>query len=380
MPPVVVIKIVLPILKAMDIGVVLSGSRRVVVKVGTSNLTENNRLSEGKVRNLVEKIMDLRKDGKEVILVSSGAIGAGMARLNLKQRPRDVRMLQATAAVGQNELMKVYGRFFSQRGQAIAQVLLTYEDFESRSRYLNLRNTINTLLKMGVVPVINENDTVAVDEIKLGDNDNLSALVAVNMKADLLVIVSSSGLYTGDPKRDKKARLIPLVEEITQEVEKYGGGSSALGRGGMKTKLQAAKKVMEAGIPLIVTSLGKESLVSDNSTLFKAAGKLSDRQHWIRHTSKVSGVIVVDDGAIKALVERGSSLLPSGVVKTEGVFEKGDTVSIVGKSHLEVLRGIVNYSSLEVEKIKGKKTTETEKILGRKESGEVVSRCNMVLT
>lgn len=358
----------------------LSKAKRVVVKVGTSNLTEDNRFSGRKVKKLVSLLMKLKKEGKELILVSSGAIGAGMTKLSLKQRPRDVKVLQATAAVGQNELMKVYGRFFSQRGQAIAQVLLTYEDFEDRNRYLNLRNTINTLLQMNVIPVVNENDTVAVDEIKLGDNDNLSALVAVNMKADLLVIVSSSGLHTGDPKKDAKARLIPVVEKITKEVEGYGGGSSALGRGGMKTKLQAAIKAVEAGIPMVLTSPGREILVSDNSTLFKACGSMSGREHWIRHTSKVSGLIVIDDGARKALVERGSSLLPSGVLKAEGVFEKGDTVSIVGKNHVEVSRGIVNYSSLEVEKIKGKKTTETEKILGRKESGEVVSRCNMVLT
>jgi glutamate 5-kinase len=363
-----------------ELSATINRARRVVVKIGTSNLTIDNRLSDRKVKDIVGKIAALRKSGKEVILVSSGAIAAGMTALNLKQRPRDVRVLQAAAAVGQNELMKLYGKHFSKQSQAIAQVLLTYEDFESRSRYLNLRNTINTLLRMDVVPVINENDTVAVDEIKFGDNDNLSALVAVNMEADLLVIVSSSGLHTGDPNRDGKARLVPLVDRITKEVEGYGGGSYALGSGGMKTKLQAARKVMEAGIPLIVTSMGRDSLVSDDSTLFKPAGRMSDREHWLRHTSKVSGVLVIDDGAKKALIEKGSSLLPAGVLKAEGAFKKGDTVSIVDKNRTEVSRGIVNYSSLDIEKIKGKKTAEIEKTLGRRDCNEVVSRCNMVLT
>lgn len=359
---------------------ILGRARRIVVKIGTSNLTENSRLSERKVKNLVENLMALKKEKKELILVSSGAIGAGMSKLDLKQRPRDVKMLQATAAVGQNELMKVYGRYFSQGGQAIAQVLLTYEDFEDRKRYLNLRNTVNTLLKMSVIPIINENDTVAVDEIKLGDNDNLSAFVAVNLEADLLVIISESGLYTGDPKRDKKVELIPVVDKISKEVESYGGGSSALGRGGMKTKLQAAKKATRAGIPVIVTSLGKEGLISGNSTLFKAEEKLSDREHWILYTSKVEGRVMVDDGAKKALLEKGSSLLPSGVIKTEGNFKKGSTVSIVDKNRLEICRGISNYSNLDVEKIRGKKTSEIEKTLGRKDSNEIVSRRNIVLT
>ncbi|MBM3309363.1 MAG: glutamate 5-kinase [Candidatus Altiarchaeales archaeon] len=358
----------------------LRKARRVVVKVGTSNLTESNRLSVRKVKNLVDRLMALKKEGKELILVSSGAIGAGMSKLDLKQRPRDVKMLQATAAVGQNELMKSYGKCFGEYDQTVAQVLLTYEDFEERNRYLNLRNTINTLLKMNVIPVINENDTVAVDEIKLGDNDNLSALVAVNMEADLLVLISESGLHAGDPKENKKAELIPVVEKITREIEEYCGGTSALGRGGMKTKLQAARKTMQAGISMIVTSLGKDSLVSEDSTLFKASGKLSDRQHWICFTSKVKGKIVVDDGARKALLEKGCSLLPSGIVKVEGNFKKGDTVSIVDKNKLDVARGITNYSNVDVERIAGKKTSEIARVLGCKGSNEVVSRCNMVLT
>lgn len=362
-----------------EITAALNGAGRVVVKIGTSNLTENNRLSERKVSGIVDRVMALKSDGKEVILVSSGAIAAGMNALKLKERPRDVKLSQATAAVGQNELMQVYGRLFNSNKQAVAQILLTYEDFENRKRYLNLRNTVNTLLKMGVIPIINENDTIAVDEIKFGDNDNLSALVAVNLNADLLILVSSAGLHAGDPKKDKNAPLIPVVTELTKDIEDYAGRSSALGRGGMKTKLQAARKVMEAGIPLIVTSLGKGSLVSKDSTLFNACGRMSDREHWLRHTSKVSGVLVIDDGAKKALVEKGSSLLPSGIVKTEGAFKKDDTVSIADKNRVEVARGITNYSSADVDKIKGRKTAEIETILGRREPGEVVSRCNMVL-
>jgi glutamate 5-kinase len=358
---------------------ILSKANRIVVKIGTSNLTENKRLSERKVKNIVERLVDLKKDGKELIVVSSGAIGAGIGKLDLKQKPRDVRMLQAAAAVGQNELMRVYEKYFSEGRWAIAQILLTYEDFEDRKRYLNLRNTVAMLLKMNVIPIINENDTIAVEEIKLGDNDNLSALVAVNLEADALVIVSESGLYTADPKVDKKARLIPVVEKITREVEGYAGGSSHLGVGGMKTKLLAAKKATKAGIPVIVTSLGKDSLISEDSTLFKAEPKLSDWEHWIRYTSKVNGRITVDDGARAAIVEKGGSLLPSGIVKVEGNFKKGDVISVIDKNRIEFCRGIVNYTSSDAENIKGLKTGEIEKIIGHKDSGGVVSRCNMVV-
>lgn len=357
----------------------LAKAKRVVVKVGTGNLTEGNRLSERKVAGIVNRIVSLKKEGKEVILVSSGAIGAGMTRLGLRERPRDVKQLQAAAAVGQGELMKIYSSLFGRHEIVVAQVLLTGEDFSGRVRYLNLRNTINTLLKLDVVPVINENDTVAVDEIKFGDNDNLSALVAVNLEADALLIVSSSGLRTGDPKRDKKACLVPVVEKITREIEAYGGGSTALGSGGMRTKLQAAKKATKAGIPVIVTSLGVDGFVSEDSTLFLAGEGISDREHWLLYTSKPRGVLVVDDGASKALVERNVSLLASGVVKVEGSFGKGDTVSITDKRGVEIARGVSNFSSVDAMKIAGKKSSDISKTLGRKIAGDIVSRCDMVL-
>ncbi|MDD5111701.1 MAG: glutamate 5-kinase [Candidatus Altiarchaeota archaeon] len=357
----------------------LERAGRVVVKIGTSNLTGDNMLSERKVAGIVERVIRLKSGGREVIIVSSGAIAAGMSALKLKERPRDVKLLQATAAVGQNELMRVYGKLFSSRRQAIAQILLTYEDFENRKRYLNLRNTVNTLLKMGVIPIINENDTIAVDEIKFGDNDNLSALVAVNLNADLLILVSSAGLHAGDPKKDKNAPLIPLVTELTKDIEECAGKSTALGSGGMKTKLEAARKATEAGITLIITSLGKDALVSEDSTVFKAGAKLSDREHWIRHTSKPAGRLVVDDGARNALAETGCSLLPSGVLKVEGAFKAGDTVSITDKNRVEIGRGLSNYSSAEAEKLKGKKTSEMVKTTGHAGPREIVSRRNMVL-
>lgn len=241
----------------------LSGINRIVIKIGTSNLTDKRyRLDPRKIKKFTKEIIELRKQNKEVILVTSGAIGAGIGRLNLRQRPKDMKLLQAAAAVGQNILMNTYDRYFSKYNQTIAQILLTYEDFSKRQRYLNLRNTLITLLKSGVVPIINENDTTAVDEIRVGDNDNLSALVASNLGADLLVILSDiDGLYTCDPSRSKEAKLISTVDEITPELEKNTGKNSIRGVGGMKTKIQAAKITMKSGIPMIVANGSEKAVI-----------------------------------------------------------------------------------------------------------------------
>ena len=241
----------------------LSGANKIVIKIGTSSLTdETYRLDPRKVRKFTEEIMELKKQNKEVILVTSGAIGAGIGRLNLKSRPKEMQLLQAAAAVGQNILMNTYDKYFSKYNQTIAQVLLTYEDFSNGQRYLNLRNTLITLLNSGVIPIINENDTTAVDEIRVGDNDKLSALVASNLHADLLVILSDiDGLYTCDPKTSGDAKLISTVEDITPELERICGNESSRGTGGMMTKIQAAKITMESGIPLIIVNGGEKAVI-----------------------------------------------------------------------------------------------------------------------
>ena len=382
--------------------------RRVVVKVGTSSLTDKSyRLEPRKVEKLAREVVELKKQSKEVILVSSGAIGAGIGKLGIKQRPRDIKVLQATAAVGQSVLMSTYDRFFTKHGQTIAQLLLTHEDFFNRRRYLNLRNTLLALLKSGVVPIINENDTVAVDEIKLGDNDNLSALVASNLGADLLVILTDTeGLYTHDPKSKKEGRnkskkegrnkkekieIISIVEEVTPEIERLAaaGSGGKTGVGGMKTKIQAAKITTRAGIPLVIANGNKADILARIvagervGTIFlpeeDAVEKINDRKHWLRFASAVKGKVKVDEGAKTALTENRCSLLASGVVGVEGEFASGDPVSIADAGGVEFAKGISNYSSSEIDLIKGAQSKEIEQILGRKKYDAVVYRGNLVL-
>ena len=370
----------------MDRSIFLSGVKTVVVKVGTSSITENLVLSDRKVGKIVDEIAGLIRDDKGVIIVSSGAIGAGISRLGLSQRPRNLNALQACAAVGQNELMKAYGKHFSRHGIGVAQLLLTRDDFRDRTRYLNIRNTIQELLKMKVVPVINENDTVAVDEIKFGDNDNLSALVASNLGSDLLINLSSmDGLHDKDPKKFKDARRISVVEDVSK-VSSITGKSNAGGVGGIDSKIQAAKIAVESGIPMaIIDSSAKDTLKKtiageDVGTLFIPRKRLDSRLSWMRFSSECMGAIVVDEGARKALIEKNVSLLPTGVVAVRGAFGKGDTVRITDEKDIEFARGITNYSKHEIEKIKGKHSKDIERMLGGKTYKEVVYRGNMVLT
>jgi len=374
----------------MEGDIAVAKAKRIVIKVGTSTLTDDNhRLVHAKVEKLAREIVELKRRGKEVILVSSGAIGAGIGKLNLKQRPRDIKLLQATAAVGQSILMSTYDRYFSAYGQTIAQLLLTHADFRSRQRYLNLRNTLLTLLKSGVIPIINENDTTAVDEIKVGDNDNLSALVASNLEADLLIILTDTdGLFTRDPRRSKRAELIPVVRDITPEIERIAHrGEKTSSAGGMRTKIEAARLAMNAGIPVIIANGAKENILlrivegEPVGTRFlpRKTDRMNDREHWIRFISPPRGRIKVDAGAKAALVAKGGSLLPSGIIGVEGTFMPGDTVSIADSRGVEFARGITNYSSVEIEKIKGLHTGDIEHVLGHKEYDEVVYRGNLYL-
>ncbi len=362
--------------------------KRIVIKVGSSTLSyPNGRLNITQMERLVRELADLQNRGMEVILVSSGAQGAGIGKIGLSRRPKTIPEKQAAAAIGQGLLMHMYEKLFSEYGITVAQVLLTREDIMDRKRFLNARNALNALLGMETIPIINENDTIAVEEIKFGDNDALSALVASLIEAELLIILSDiAGLYTGNPSTDKGATLIPLVTEINEDIENIAGGSgSRLGTGGMVTKLQAAKVAMNSGFPMIIAGGSEKRIVrriidgEHLGTLFlPRENRLHSKKRWIAFGSNVQGTILIDSGARRALSEEGKSLLPSGIVSVEGTFEIGNTVSVFHEDK-EIGRGIVNYSSLEIDIIKGKKTREITKILGYKDFDEVIHRDNFAL-
>jgi len=362
--------------------------KRIVIKVGSSTLSyPNGRLNITQMERLVRELADLQNRGMEVILVSSGAQGAGIGKIGLSRRPKTIPEKQAAAAIGQGLLMHMYEKLFSEYGITVAQVLLTREDIMDRKRFLNARNALNALLGMETIPIINENDTIAVEEIKFGDNDALSALVASLIEAELLIILSDiAGLYTGNPSTDKGATLIPLVTEINEDIENIAGGSgSRLGTGGMITKLQAAKVAMNSGFPMIIAGGSEKRIVrriiegEHLGTLFlPRENRLHSKKRWIAFGSNVQGTILIDSGARRALTEEGKSLLPSGIVSVEGTFEIGNTVSVFHEDK-EIGRGIVNYSSLEIDIIKGKRTREITKILGYKDFDEVIHRDNFAL-
>ena len=367
----------------------LSRARRVVVKVGSGLVTTPGEgPSSEHIARLATDISTLVHDRHEVALVSSGAIATGMARLGLKARPRSIPEKQAAAAVGQSALMWEYEQAFKKHGIAVGQVLLTGQDIRDRSRYLNARNTLLALLEFGVLPIVNENDTVAVDEIKVGDNDNLAALVAHLIDADLLVLLTDvDGLYTGDPRRDPAARRLETVEAITDEILRMVYDASAqVSVGGMSTKLQAAQKAGSSGIPMVIAS-GREPGTLPRLLKGEPVGtyfqprddRLAARKRWIAFAVPPQGRLTVDAGAKKALTERGKSLLPSGVMEVDGQFDVGDVVALSEAVGAEFARGLVNYDADELRKISGAKTTDIEKALGYKGLDEVVHRDNLVL-
>lgn len=366
----------------------LGAVKRVVVKVGSSSLIyPTGRPNLSQMEQLVRQLADLHNQGKDVLLVTSGAIGVGQHRLGYTRRPKTIPEKQAAAAVGQGMLVHVYEKFFAEYGVTVGQVLLTREDFSDRRRFLNARNTMYTLLRLGVVPVINENDTVAVEEIKLGDNDNLAALVATLVDGDLLILLSDiDGLYDADPRQCAEAKLIDEVTGITPELENLAGGAGThLGTGGIVTKLQAARIAMHSGIITVLARSSEPDVVrrvvagEPLGTVFWPAGRLENKKRWIAFGSTVHGRIYIDQGAARALVENGKSLLPSGITRVEGSFDMGSTVSICDPTGKKIARGIVNYSSCEVERIKGLQTKEIARVLGYKDYDEVVHRNNLVL-
>lgn len=363
--------------------------KRVVIKVGSRVLTGGgDDLDTTVIGRLAAEVAGVRADGREVVIVSSGAVAAGRPALDLPDRPRTIPQKQAAAAIGQPRLMRAYEEAFAVHGHRVAQVLLTREDLASRQRFLNAQATLDTLLACGVIPIINENDTVAVEEIKFGDNDNLSALVTTLTEAHLLVIMSDiDGFYTANPNCDPNARLIPLVRSITRDLEQAAGGSgSSVGTGGMVTKLAAAKKACRSGAPTVMIN-GREAGTLERAlageevgTFFMPArNSLNRRKHWIAYTLKPAGKIVVDSGAREVLASQGKSLLPSGIVKVEGKFERGGCVRVCGMDGREFARGIVDYSHGEIEKILGHRSGEIESILGYRYGDEIIHRDNLVV-
>jgi glutamate 5-kinase len=367
----------------------LSRARRVVVKVGSGLITTPGQgPSAAVISRLAADLAALVRERRELALVSSGAIATGTARLGLGPKPRSIPEKQAAAAVGQSALMWHYEQAFKKHGIKVGQVLLTGQDISDRSRYLNARNTLLALLDFGVLPIVNENDTVAVDEIKVGDNDNLAALVAHLIDADLLVLLTDvEGLYTGDPLRDPTARRLATVEAITPDIQRLVFDASAgVSVGGMSTKLEAAQKANASGIPMVIAS-GREPGVlqrvlrgEDVGTYFQPRDdRLAARKRWIAFAVPPQGRLVVDAGAKKALTERGKSLLPSGLVDVEGQFQAGEVVALAEFDGQEFARGLVNYDAGELRKIRGAKTRDIEKTLGYKGFDEVIHRDNLVV-
>jgi glutamate 5-kinase len=365
--------------------------RRLVVKVGSGLVTTPAAGPDRRrIGTLAADLAAARGDtGREVVLVTSGAIVTGMARLALPHRPRSMPEKQAAAAIGQSALMRHYEAAFKRHGLAVGQVLLTAQDIGDRARYLNARNTLLALLRFGVLPIVNENDTVAVEEIKVGDNDNLSALVASLIEADLLVLLTDvDGLYTANPAIDRDARKLDTVEAVTDDIARLvweGAGASAVG--GMATKLQAAQKAASAGVPMIIANgrtervlarlLGGEPL----GTFFAPrTDRLGARKRWIAFAVPPQGRLTVDAGAVQALTLGGKSLLPSGVVQVDGDFAAGEVVAVVTEEEgKEFARGLVNFDAPELRRIRGAKTREIELRLGYKSFDEVIHRDNLVV-
>lgn len=366
----------------------LRQASRIVVKVGSSSLTHpTGKLNYDQLEKLVRQIADMQNQGKEVILVSSGAVGAGMGKLGLKNRPKSMPEKQAVAAIGQGLLMHMYEKFFAEYGVVVAQVLLTRDDISERKRFLNAKNTLHTLIQLGVIPIINENDTVANEELKFGDNDTLSALVASLVEADLLILLSDiDGVYTANPRTNKDAKLIDVIEDITPEIfEAAGGAGSGVGTGGMVTKLQAGKIAVCSGVAMVIADSFKQGVLkgiiageSIGTLFYPGERKLENRKRWIAFGSQTFGELMIDEGALKAL-GKGKSLLPSGIIHVTGVFEEGNVIVIKNINDQEIGRGITNYSSKHIELILGKQCNQIEDILGVKDYDEVIHRNNMVL-
>ncbi len=367
----------------------LVNSKTLIVKVGSSLVTNNGEgLDRAAIAAWATQISQLVKQGKQIALVSSGAVAEGMQRLGWKKRPVEVNELQAAAAVGQMGLVQMYESCFAEHGLHTAQILLTHEDLSDRKRYLNARSTLKTLLDLKVIPIINENDTVVTEEIRFGDNDTLAALVANLIEADTLVILTDQqGLYSADPRKDKEAKFINFETAGNVALEKMAGGAgSNVGTGGMLTKILAAKRAASSGAHTVIAS-GREKDVLLRLSSGEAIGthlkssqiKTLAKKQWLADHLRVGGKLVLDAGAVKVLKTDGKSLLPIGVIEVQGSFERGDVVACVNEESVEVARGIVNYNSQEAARIMRKASSEIEKILGYVEESELIHRDNLIV-
>lgn len=367
----------------------LAESTRWVVKIGSSLVTADGRgLDINAIKSWTEQISSLRQQGKEIILVSSGAVAEGMVRLNWDTRPHALHELQAAAAVGQMGLVQCYESFFKQHDILSAQILLTHDDLSDRRRYLNSRSTLRTLLDLGVIPIINENDTVATDEIRFGDNDTLAALVANLVEADALIILTDQqGLYTADPRSNPDAELVSEGQANDVRLHMMAGSTGGkLGRGGMSTKLSAAQRASRSGTATLITSgrnenalLGVANASPAGTLLLPDKEPIAARKQWLAGHLKVSGQLHLDEGASKVLRESGKSLLAVGVTSVSGNFIRGEMVSCIGHDGTEIGRGLVNYNAIEAARICGRSSSEIESILGYIDEPELIHRDNLVL-
>ena len=363
----------------------LAHATRVVVKVGSSSLTgADGRLSVPALRSLVDVLAERRAAGGQLVLVSSGAIAAGLAPLGLTARPRDLATAQATASVGQGLLVQRYSEAFAAHGLLVGQVLLTAEDVIRRSHYKNAQRALSRLLDLGVVPIVNENDTVATDEIRFGDNDRLAALVSHLVHADALVLLSDvDALYDRPPARPGATRISEVRSAADLEGVEIGGRGSAVGTGGMMTKLDSVAIATASGIPVVLTSvaLAASALAGETvGTWFAATGgRASTRRLWLAHAARTSGRLILDDGAVRAVVERGTSLLPAGITRVEGAFKAGDPVELAAEDGRVIARGLVSYSAAELPRLLGRSTRELREALGAGYDREVVHRDDLVL-
>ena len=364
-------------------------AKRIVLKIGSGVLVDlKGNISSRIFGHIAQQVRGAMEGGRKVVLVSSGAIAMGMKALSLKVRPRSIPQRQAVAAVGQPHLMAQYARAFKRCGLNIAQMLLTHDDFADRRRFINAKNTVSTLFEDSIVPVINENDSTAVDEIKFGDNDTLSALTTTLVDAELLVILSDiDGIYDKDPKTEPSAKRIAVIKDIDSfTIDLEGTTPGPFGTGGIASKLSAARKAAHSGCATIIAS-GKERGVVERILSGEEVGtvvlpkedRLTSKKHWIAYAARPAGKIFVDDGAKLAIVERGKSLLPTGITGVEGDFEAGEVVHCMDRAGMEFARGMVNYGADEIKRIMGRKTREIEKILGYKVYDEVIHRDNLVV-
>lgn len=367
---------------------IISKARRIVIKIGSAVLTNDNGINTSFVADLAREISLLRQQGKEIIVVSSGAVAAGRKKIKMNEASLSMKEKQALAAIGQSSLMRTYEEAFNFYELRAAQVLLTHDDLSHRDRYLNVRNTILTLLEFNVTPIVNENDTVSVEELRFGDNDNLAALLTNLLEADLFICLTDvDALYDKNPQQDKTARPLHLIPEINDEIIAMAGNSNSLfGTGGMQSKIKAAKIVHDGGGSSIIgpgrTDRVLQKLLNGDSfgTFFlPCKERMKSRKQWIAHVLKPKGTIVLDDGACQALAERGKSLLPSGIKTVEGSFGRGDAVELVNSEKIRIGVGLVNYKKVDVEKVKGLHSEEMESQLECFDSVEIIHRDNMVI-